>query len=233
VDQAAGIGRRGNADLTNTAIDNMDLALTWQAMEKLTLRSSFFSKQLQRPLVTVFSANNEINYRDSIEVGGVTQDFTADINGIELEAEVSSVGPFTLTSNFTYIDAILNYYQEGPVTAIPVSSALPFQPEYIANFTLTHEFEPWDLTTNLVYNLTSEYPTILKREPNDDEVLRQKMATYDLIVAKSLDLYDANYTFRVGIRNLLGARDRFMFGDKIFSNEDLGRTYYFEAEVSF
>jgi Carboxypeptidase regulatory-like domain/TonB-dependent Receptor Plug Domain len=233
VDQAAGIGRRGNADLTNTAIDNMDLALTWQAMEKLTFRSSFFSKELERPLVTVFSANNEIIYRDSIEVGGVNQDFTADINGIELEAEVSSVGPFTLTSNFTYIDAILNYYQEGPVTAIPVSSALPFQPEYIANFTLTHEFEPWDLTTNLVYNLTSEYPTILKREPNDDEVLRQKMATYDLIVAKSLDLYDANYTFRVGIRNLLGARDRFMFGDKIFSNEDLGRTYYFEAEVSF
>ncbi len=163
----------------------------------------------------------------------MTEDFTAEIRGIEIEAEVSDVGPFTFSGNFTYIDAILNYFQEGPTAPIPVSSALPFQPKYIANFTLTHAYEPWQLTTNLVYNFTSEYPSILKRTPTDSEVTRQSISTFDLIVAKELEFNDANYTFRVGVKNLLGAEDTYLYNNRTFSNDSLGRTYYFEAEVSF
>jgi outer membrane receptor protein involved in Fe transport len=150
-----------------------------------------------------------------------------------MEAEISKIGPFTFSGNFTYIDALLDYYQEGPVEPIPVSSALPFQPEYIANFTLTHEYEPWDLTTNLVYNFTGEYPSILKREPDDSEVGRQDITTFDLIIAKAMEINEADYTFRIGVKNLLGAEDTYIYNGRTFSSDDLGRTYYFEAEVSF
>ena len=233
IDQASGVGRRGNAALANTVIENIDVALTWEVNEKLTLRTGLFQKDLERPLVAIFSPQNEIIYRDSIESGGTTQDFTAEIRGIEIEAEVSDVWPFSFSGNFTYIDAILNYFQEGAVEPIAVSSALPFQPEFIANFTLTHEYEPWRLTTNLVYNFTSEYPSILKRTPEDSEVTRQGITTFDLIIAKELEFNDADYTFRVGVKNLLGAEDTFIFNDRTFSNDQLGRTFYFEAEVSF
>ncbi len=233
VDQSSGIGRRGNAALSNTEIENLDLALTYAANDQLTLRAGVFHKKLDRPLVAIFSPANEIIYRDSIESGGVTQNFEAEIRGIELEAEISDIGPFTFSGNFTYIDALLDYFQEGPVAPIPVTSALPFQPEYIANFTITHEYEPWRLTTNLVYNFTGEYPSILKREPDDSEVGRQDITTLDLIIAKTMEINEADYTFRVGIKNLLGAEDTYLYNGRTFSSDDLGRTYYFEAEVSF
>ena len=233
VDQASGIGRRGNAALSNTEIDNLDLALTYAASDTLTLRTGLFHKKLDRPLVAIFSPQNEIIYRDSIESGGVTQNFKAEIRGIELEAEVKDVGPFTFSGNFTYIDAILDYFQEGPVAPIPVSSALPYQPEYIANFTITHDYEPWNLTTNLVYNFTGAYPSILKRTPTDSEVGRQDISTFDLIMAKSMVINEADYTFRVGVKNLLEAEDTYLYNGRVFTNDYLGRTFYFEAEVSF
>jgi hypothetical protein len=233
VDQASGIGRRGNAALSNTEIENLDLGLTYAVNDQFTLRTGLFHKKLDRPLVAIFSPANEIIYRDSIESGGITQNFEAEISGVELEAEISKIGPFTFSGNFTYIDALLDYFQEGPVEPIPVSSALPFQPEYIANFTLTHEYEPWDLTTNLVYNFTGEYPSILKREPDDSEVGRQDITTFDLIIAKTMEINEADYTFRIGVKNLLGAEDTYIYNGRTFSSDDLGRTYYFEAEVSF
>ncbi len=233
VDQASGIGRRGNAALSNTLINNLDVALTWAVNDQVTLRTGLFKKELDRPLVSIFSPQNEILYQDSIQDGADTLNFTGEISGIELEAEVSKVGPFTFTGNFTYIDAILNYYQEGATGPIPVSSALPFQPSYIANFTLTHDYEPWRLTTNLVYNFTGEYPTILKRTPTDSEVSRLAITTFDLIIAKSLEINEVDYTFRVGIKNLLGANDKYIYNDKTFYDDELGRSFSFEVEASF
>lgn len=233
VDQASGIGRRGNAALANTLIDNLDVAFTWAVNDQFTLRTGLFKKELDRPLVALFSPQNEIIYRDSIVDGANTLDFTGEINGIELEAEVSKVGPFTFTGNFTYIDALLSYFQEAPGGPTPVTSALPFQPEYIANFTLTHEYEPWGLTSNLVYNFTGEYPTILKRTPTDSEVTRLAMTTFDLIIAKSLEIKEVDYTFRVGVKNLLGANDTFIYNGNTFYDDEVGRSFYFEVEASF
>ncbi|OYV04112.1 MAG: hypothetical protein CFE26_18640 [Verrucomicrobiales bacterium VVV1] len=201
--------------------------------ENITLRTSVFHKSLERPLVQVFT-NGGIIYQDSaVDASGQTREYEATINGIELEAEISKLGPFSLRGNVTYIDAVLNYFFDGGGTLSPVQSQLPFQPSLIANATLGYEYEPWAASAYLTYNFNGEYPTILKSNEDDFEVKRLANSTFDLVLAKKLETDDANYTVRCGVRNLLNTTDRYEFNGKVYSNDNVGRTYFLEAEVSF
>lgn len=233
VDQSSGITRSGNVELDKTTIHNFDLSATIRPAEDITLRASVFHKSLQRPLVQIFNGVG-IAYRDSIRDGsGKTREYDAMINGLEIEADIANLGPFSLRGNFTYIDAVLNYFFDGGGTVSPVQSQLPFQPSIIANATLGYEHKPWDLSAYLTYNYTGAYPTILKASPQDSEVTRLANSSLDLVIAKKLEIEDVNYTLRCGVRNLMDVDDTYTFGGKTFSNNNIGRTYFLEAEVSF
>ncbi len=233
VDQSSGITRRGNVELDHTTIHNFDLAATVRPAENMTARASVFHKSLERPLVQVFS-NGGIIYRDSaVDGSGQTLEYDATINGVEIEAEISKLGPFSLRGNFTYIDAVLNYYYDGAGTLSTVQSQLPFQPSMIANATLGYEYEPWKLTAYLTYNFTGAYPTILKASEQDSEVTRLANSTFDLVLAKKLEIQDVAYTLRCGVKNLLNSEDTYNYNGKVYSNDSIGRTYFLEAEVAF
>lgn len=234
LDQTTGLQRRGNNILGQTDIDNFDLAITYNTSENTSLRASFFHKNLVRPLVT-FVENGTLLYADSYldNASGVQQDFTASLSGIELEATITDLGPFSIRSNFTYIDAELNYfYVQNGVTAA-VTSQLPYQPSYICNINLGYEYEPWQLNANLVYNYNGEYPTILKLTPEDFEVTRNAIHTFDLILSKVIETDDVKYTLRGGVKNLFDAVDTYTLNEKVFDSTNLGRNYWCEIQLNF
>lgn len=232
-DQSSGIVRRGNVELDHTTINNFDLAATIRPADNITLRASVFHKYLERPLVQVFT-NGGIIYRDSaVDASGQVLEYDATINGVEIEAAISKLGPFSLRGNFTYIDAILNYYFDGGGQLSPVASQLPFQPSIIANATLGYEYEPWQVSAYLTYNFNGEYPTILKSSEADSEVTRLANSTFDLVLAKTFGIDENDYTLRCGVKNLLNAEDAYDYNGKVYSNDAIGRTYFVEAELRF
>jgi outer membrane receptor protein involved in Fe transport len=164
---------------------------------------------------------------------GASEDYTASINGIEVEAEIANIGPFSLKGNFTYIDAVLNYFNVQGTQAIPVSSQLPFQPSFLANFVFGYSYDPWALTANLVYNYNGDYPTILKLTPTDREVSRQEIHTFDLVLSKGIETDGVDYTIRAGVKNIFNAQDTYLLGDDTFSNDSIGRSYWTELQIAF
>jgi hypothetical protein len=234
LDQTTGLQRRGNNVLGQTDIDNFDFAVTYNVTEKTSLRAGLFHKNLVRPLVT-FVENGTLLYADSYRnnLTNTREDFTANLNGIEIEASMNDLGPFSIKSNFTYIDANLNYYyvQNGQTTS--VVSQLPFQPSNIANINFGYSYEPWQLTANLVYNYNGEYPTILKLTPDDFEVSRNDIHTFDLILAKIIESNYVKYTLRGGVKNLFHAVDTYTLNNNIFDSTNLGRSYWCEIQLNF
>jgi len=238
VDQSTGLSRRGNSSLFRTGLTNTDLSLTWLPNDRMTLRTGFFHKNLTRPLVTFYeptAGGVELLYKDAYidTATGAKSDYTATISGIEIEGELTDLGPFSLKSNFTYIDAQLNYFYEVDGKPEPVTSQLPYQPKVIFNSTLSHAYDPWGLTTSLVLNYTGGYPVVLKRRDNDFDVTREASTTLDLVVSKEIERKDVNFTIGCGIKNLLGTDDTFIYQDRTYSQETNGRTFWLEAKANF
>ena len=164
---------------------------------------------------------------------GFQQDFESTVKGIELEADVTNVGPFSLRSNFTYIDAELNYFYASGGVATGVTSKLPYQPTYLANVNLGYEYEPWLLNANLIYNYNGDYPTILKLTPDDSEVVRNSIDTVDLVLSKKIQAVGVEYTVKLGLKNIFNAVDTYIFNDKTYNSETTGRSYWLEVQLSF
>lgn len=238
VDQTTGISRRGNSTLFRTGITNTDLSFTFLPNDRMTLRTGFFHKNLTRPLVTFYeptSSGVEILYKDAYidPATGAATDYTATISGIEVEGELNQLGPFSLKGNFTYIDAELSYFYEVDGQPEAVTSQLPYQPEIILNGTLSHVYEPWDLTTSLVLNYTGGYPVILKRRANDSEVTREALTTLDLVMSKEIEREGVDLTIGFGVKNLLSSDDQYTYEGRSYSQEFTGRSYWLEAKARF
>lgn len=232
-DQANGIGRRGNNRLKPTEITNFDFAVSYRPNERTVIRTSLFHKDLLNPLVN-FIEDGTLLYADSfVNSDGTEIPFTSTINGIELEAEIYDLGPFSLKGNFTYISAILDYTYVSGGVATEVSSQLPYQPETILNLNLGYEHEPSAIAANLVYNFTGSYPTVLKQNPSDLEVRRDSISTIDLVLAKTIPTDHGEWVIRGGVKNLLDATDTLFYGEDIFYEDKLGRSYFLEVEASF
>jgi len=199
-DLSTGFIRSGNPDLLNSQITNFDFSTEFKPTETQTYRLSVFRKEIVDPIV-------------SFRVPGVADSITFDngdiglISGVEFEAELSEVGPFTLRSNVTYIDATLEYAFN---TGQQVSVNFPFQPNWIVNFNLGYENEEWDFGANLIYNFTGEYATLLRTTPTSPDVVRDAVHRLDFVVRKGFDFdWDGRLALNVGIENLLGTDQEF------------------------
>ena len=233
-DQSSGLARRGNNNLSQTEIDNFDLSTTWKPSDSTSIRTSLFHKNLLRPLV-MFYENGTLLYADSFldQLSNSKRDFTGSINGLEFEAEISDIGPFSIKGNFTYIDAQLQYFyaQNGETTS--VTSKLPYQPTYLTNLNFGYEYEPWKLNANFVYNYNGEYPVILKLTPQDSEMSRNAIHTFDLVLSKVIDREHVDYTIKAGVKNIFNAVDTYIYRDEIFNSETTGRSFWAEVQLSF
>lgn len=211
-DLSTGFIRRGNPDLINSDITNFDLAAEFKANEQQTYRVSFFHKNITDPIVAVRvpGVANAISYINGNE--GL-------ISGAEFEMELSDLGPFSLKTNLTYIDATLEYAFN---TGEPVSVGFPFQPNWIMNLNLGYENEDWDFGVNLIYNFTGEYATLLRTTPDAPDVVQESQHTLDLVVRKGFELENGTrLAITAGIENLIGTDQVFRFAD---SDGNLGAT---------
>lgn len=203
-DLSTGFIRRGNPALNNSDITNYDLAAEFKATEHQTYRLSLFRKQIIDPIVEVRvpGVANAISFINGDE---------GTIGGLEFEAELSDIGPFSLKSNITYIDALLEYaFNSGEQVAVN----FPYQPNWIVNLNLGYENEDWDFGANLVYNFTGEYATLLRTTPDAPDVVRESVHSLDLVLRKGFELdWGARLGVTMGIENLIATDQVFRFDD--------------------
>jgi TonB-dependent receptor len=230
-DLSSGFIRAGNPDLENSTINNFDFAAEFRATDRQTYRLSFFRKEIIDPII-------------GVRVPGVADAISfingekGMISGVEFEAELSEIGPFSLKTNVTYIDATLEYaFNTGQDVAVN----FPYQPNWIANLNLGYENEEWDFGVNLIYNFTGEYATLLKTTPNFPDVVREPQHTLDLVLRKGFELdHGGKLGISVGIENLVGTDQTFRFvggsgnvDGRIRSQTQRDRLYFAELKYEF
>ncbi|MGE9270658.1 MAG: outer membrane beta-barrel protein [Verrucomicrobiales bacterium] len=230
-DLSTGFIRSGNPDLENSSITNFDLAAEYIPVDNQVYRVSLFRKEILDPIV-------------GVRVPGVADSITfingnkGTISGVELEAEISEIGPFSLKTNVTYIDAELLYeFNAGE----EVSVNFPYQPNWIANVNLGYDNEEWDFGANLVYNFTGEYATLLKTTPSFPDVVRDSVHTLDLVLRKGFDLDNGGRLgVSIGIENLVGTDQVFRFSGgsdevdgQVRSRIQTDRLYFAELKYDF
>lgn len=198
ISQDTGIIRRGNPNLTETSIENMDASFDWVFSPELKGTASLFRKRLSDPIVVVQRVDQGQNSNTYVNGDSGL------INGLEFELQWKpEKQPFSLTGNYTFIDSTLRYRVNQGLVVTPLETRFPFQPSQILNLTLG--FEPIDSPWSafLTTNFTDEYPTILRSEPSAYDVWLKPQMTMDLIVAREFTFDHFTGKLSFGIKNLL------------------------------
>lgn len=240
IDQESGIIRRGNPNLVETTIENLDASLEWNFSESLSGTVSLFRKQLDDPIVVVQRVDQGQNSNTYVNGdSGV-------ITGVEFETYWKPQDqPFSVKGNYTFIDSTLKYQVNQGVEVTQLETRFPFQPGQILNLTLGWEpaDSPW--SAFLTTNFTDEYPTILRSEPSAYDVWLKPQLTLDLILARKFEFESFTGTLTLGVKNIAATEREYAYrggtpnGDGgpldglVYSIEDPGVSYYIELKAAF
>ncbi|WP_367874483.1 outer membrane beta-barrel protein [Luteolibacter sp. Populi] len=241
ISQDTGIVRRGNPDLTETSIDNLDLSLDYVFNEEFNIRGSLFHKTLTDPIVVVQRVDQGVNSNTYVNGN------TGTIDGFELEGNWRQKdGPFSITGNYTFIDSTLEYEVNQGINVTSLETRFPYQPSQILNLTLGWAPEDGNWSAFLTSNFTDEYPTVLRSDPSAYDVWLKPQFTLDLVVARKIDFGLFDGTVTLGFRNLLdGTRDYEYrgggangggggeFDGLVYTQESPGRSYSVEFKAVF
>lgn len=235
IDQGTGIVRRGNPNLTETSIDNLDLSIEADLSESFNARVSFFHKNLEDPIVVVQRVDLGTNINTYVNGDSGT------ISGIELEGTLRNLGPFSLIGNYTFIDSTLKYAVNQGTELVDLETRFPYQPGHILNLTLGWEPEESPWSAYLTANFTDEYPTILRSNPSAYDVWLKSQFTLDLRVARKFEVGALKASLTFGVDNILGSDRLYEYrgGESgeldglVYSNEDPGRTFSIEFKAAF
>lgn len=236
--QDTGIVRRGNPDLTETSIENIDMGVDIQFPWNITGRVSAFHKTLEDPIVVVQRVDLGQNLNTYVNGNEGT------ISGIEIEGRWKGRGPFSITGNYAYIDSTLNYDVNQGLVVTPLETRFPFQPSQILNLTLGWEPEDSPWSAFLTANFTDEYPTILRSEPEDFDVWQLPQFTLDLVIARKFESDWMDVTLSLGIRNLTEESRNFEYrggpaggagtsNGLVYTTEEPGRSVSLELKGTF
>ncbi|MGA0899406.1 MAG: carboxypeptidase regulatory-like domain-containing protein [Luteolibacter sp.] len=233
IDLSTGLIRYGNAGLVNAQVENLDFSADWQVNDTTNFRVSFFEKKIQDPIIELFFDSNNIFFDNGDD---------GNIRGVELELEMAEVGPFSLVSNLTYIDAELNYTVDNGGSPETTTSSFPYQPEWIFNANFGYEHEPWDFGVNLIYNFVGENTTIIRRRSVDPSLVLGAVHSLDIVMRKGFGRDDkgGGWTLGAGIKNLWSTDREFSWDGgaaavdgQVRNIVGVDRTYFVEAKCSF
>jgi hypothetical protein len=240
IDQETGTLLSGNPSLGETSIENMDASFEWAFSESTTAGISLFRKRLLDPIVVVQRVDNGVNSNTYIN-GDLGL-----INGFELEGRWKSESlPFSLTGNYTFIDALLKYEVNQGINVTPLETRFPFQPGQILNLTLGWEPTELPWSAYLTTNFTDEYPTILRSDPVGYDVWLKPQFTLDLIVARKFDLDWFQGTLTMGVKNITNSLREYEYrggtpggnGGPLegltYTTEEPGTSYSIEFKAAF
>ena len=240
IDQESGVIRRGNPNLSETTIENLDTSLEWNFSESINATVSLFRKQLEDPIVVVQRVDQGQN--SNTYVNGDT----GTITGIEFETKwkPSSI-PFSIKGNYTFIDSVLKYEVNQGINTTPLETRFPFQPGQILNLTLGWEPESLPWSAFITTNFTDEYPTVLRSDPSAYDVWLNSQLTLDFLLARKFEFDWFTGTLTFGIKNLAASERTYEYrggvaGGRggnldglIYSNEEPGISYSLEFKATF
>jgi TonB-dependent receptor len=222
VDQASGDTFQGNSALTDTLIENYDLRWEWAPDVQSMLAFSLFYKSLDAPIAQTYG----LGERTFVNGTGGT------LSGIEIELQKRFFTHWSVTSNFTFIDSVLEFVQ--PPNQL-VSSTFDGQPEYIYNLILgwDHKDSGWAATLN--YNFTGSYLTSVPSSSVEPPVRREAYNQIDLVVQKKFEFEQGVGIVTLNIGNLLDAEDTESFDgtNLTYRSYRPGRTYGIKFEYEF
>lgn len=240
IDQETGVIRRGNPNLTETSIENLDASLEWNFSESLNATVSLFRKQLDDPIVVVQRVDQGQNSNTYVNGDSGT------ITGIEFESYWKPrEQPFSVKGNYTFIDSTLKYQVNQGIEVTELETRFPFQPRQIFNLTLGWEPEESPWSAFLTANFTDEYPTILRSEPSAYDVWLKPQLTLDLVVARRFEFDWFTGTVTLGVKNLAGTEREYEYrggtaggnggeyDGLVYTIEDPGTSYYLELKAEF
>lgn len=226
-DQATGDIIVGNPDLTDTLISNFDLRFDWTPAERTRLSANLFHKSMTDPIAQAYALEKKtwVNGRKGT------------LQGIEFELAHALGMGFDFSTNYTYIDSLLQYDQEinSQGQTQLVNSSFEGQPEHIFNFILSHEHPEWGLRTSLVYNYTGEYLTGVPATAGSPTIMREAYSSLDLVISKDFEIWECDGSVKIKVGNVLDSDDTQVFapGDLVYQSYSPGRSISLSADFSF
>ena len=231
--QDTGILRRGNPNLGETTIENIDASVDWVFSDSFRMTASAFSKKLTDPIVVVQMVDQGQNINTYINGD------SGSLHGFELEANWRNDGPFSVNANYTFIASTLNYTVNQGINNVDLETRFPYQPGQILNVTLGWEPSEIPWSAYLSTNFTDEYPTVLRSDPAAYDVWQKPQLTMDLIVSRRFEMGFLKGQVLFGFKNLLGTDSELEYrGDGqydglIHSVSSPGRSYSLEVKATF
>ncbi|MDA0767424.1 MAG: outer membrane beta-barrel protein [Verrucomicrobia bacterium] len=233
LDQATQSKRLGNFFLTQSDITNKDISVEWAPNEDDLLRLSYFHKLIESPIVEI--------YQESVGTTGFDNGEEGILSGVELEFAKNLSEHWSLSGNYTYINAVLEYYvaRSGIDDRQLVTVRFPYQPEHILNLNLgfDHEDSGWGL--NLIYNYTGGYPTLLRNATDGTDILQNEQHGLDMVIRKTIQLEgDNEFTITAGVENVLATMRTRTYSSGPLAGETAdedrpGRSFFVGGKVSF
>ncbi|QTN31469.1 TonB-dependent receptor [Akkermansiaceae bacterium] len=222
VDQASGDAFQGNPNLTDTLIDNFDIRWEWRPDAESQIAISLFQKSLDSPIAQAYTLG------DRTFINGES----GSLQGVEIELQKRFLEQWSISSNFTFIDSLLEFQQ--PPSGL-VQTTFDGQPDFIFNLGLGWEDEESGWSANLNYNLTGSFLTAVPLGAVEPPVRREAFNQLDLIIQKKFDIGDSVGIVTLNIANLLDETDTEVFDgtDLIFSSFKPGRSFGLKFEYQF
>ena len=221
IDQSSGDATQGNPDLSATLIDNYDLRWGWIPDSDTSFAISAFHKSLDSPIA------QSIFFNDRTFVNADT----GSLQGIELELKKRFLGNWTITSNLTYIDSLLEFDTNGGL----LTTTFDGQPDYIFNLALGWDDKDTGWAATLNYNLTGSFLTGVPGSAFEPPIRREAYSQLDLIIQKQFEFKHGVGIVTLNFGNLLDSVDRQVFDgtDFVVSSFKPGRSIGLKLDYKF
>lgn len=225
-DQATGDVIVGNPNLVDTSIDNFDLRVGWQPASGSSLSVGLFHKKMKNPIAQAYDLTRKT------WVNGEKGELT----GVELEGRHNFTENWSITSNYTFIDSLLEYEQVvGTSGTQTISSSYEGQPENIFNLILGFDHPDTGYSASLVYNFTDSYLTGVPLTSNSPAIQREAFSSLDLVLSRRFEIREYVGTVTLKVVNLLDSTDTESFEGTDFTYRSYkpGRAYSLSLKMEF
>lgn len=223
-DQASGETVSGAAfngvTLEDTLITNYDLRWDWMLGKDELFSFNLFYKDMDKPITEILDG------RQKTWVNGLS----GELRGLEIEFAKQVAESWSIRANYTYIDSLLEYEQNGQ----RIESTYDGQPEHIFNLNLGYANEEHRYSVNLVYNFTGSYLVTVPPDANISGVRRRARHSLDLIAKKDFSVFGSDATVTLEVGNLLDAPMEFEYeGVGFYESYNPGRSIKLSMKMSF
>ena len=222
VDQASGDTFQGNSALTDTLIDNYDIRWEWMPDATSQLALSLFHKSLKDPIAQSYGLG------ERTFVNGTA----GTLQGMEIEARKSFGEHWSMSSNYTFIDSLLQFIQPPNQE---INTTFDGQPNHILNAALGWQDPDSGWSATLNYNMTGSFLTSVPSSAVEPPVRREAFTQLDLVIQKRFEFEKGAGIVTINLGNLLDSADTEVFDgtDFVYREFKPGRTFGLKFDYQF